>query len=65
MSNYPDDIHNFDNDPRSPFYIEPPEQCDNCKEVIKENEGFNPEDNEDKVYCSKICLEEGEGYGYE
>jgi len=23
--NYPDDIHQYDNDPRSPFYVEPQE----------------------------------------
>lgn len=62
MSNYPDDIRNYDSDPRSPFYIEPPKQCKNCGDNIKENKGFNPQDNEAKVYCSKICLSEGEGY---
>ena len=29
MSNYPDDIHQYDNDPRSPFYNDGPE-CPEC-----------------------------------
>lgn len=28
-SNYPDDIRRYDNDPRSPFYVEP-DYCDEC-----------------------------------
>lgn len=47
MDNYPDDIRNFDNDPRSPFYVEPicrecgmeeidcicNDRCDECGEL--------------------------------
>lgn len=29
MNNYSDDIRNYDNDPRSPFYIDPP-VCEEC-----------------------------------
>lgn len=31
--NYPDDIHNYDNNPRSPFYEEPP-TCEHCGEYL-------------------------------
>jgi len=36
MDNYPDDIRNYDNDPRSPFYIEPP-ICDECEEELTQD----------------------------
>jgi len=36
MDNYPDDIRNYDNDPRSPFYIEPP-TCDECEEELTQD----------------------------
>ena len=39
MSNYPDDIRNYDNDPRSPFFREP--ECSRCGEVL---EGSSVED---------------------
>ena len=30
--NYPDDIRNYDHDPRSPFFKEPPEpHCGDCR----------------------------------
>lgn len=31
MSNYPDDIRNYDHDPRSPFYVEP--RCSVCEQT--------------------------------
>ena len=34
MSNYPDDIRNYDYDPRSPFYEEP--VCSVCEEFYEE-----------------------------
>ena len=35
MSNYPDDIHDFDDDPRSPFYELEKEDfpCENCEKL--------------------------------
>lgn len=36
MSNYPDDIRNYDNDPRSPYYCE--SECSYCKEPLQYNE---------------------------
>jgi hypothetical protein len=33
-SNFPDDIHNYDDDPRSPFYEEP-ELCQECEEPLE------------------------------
>ncbi|URC15422.1 hypothetical protein JLT2_54 [Paraglaciecola Antarctic JLT virus 2] len=46
MSNYPDDIRDFDNDPRSPFYIDPP-VCEECGveldcDVDCDDEGYYP-----------------------
>ena len=35
-SNYPDDIHNFDNHPQSPFYVEPWPECKECKGFFEE-----------------------------
>ena len=29
--NYPDDIHNYDNHPQSPFYVEPWLECQECE----------------------------------
>lgn len=41
--NYPDDIRSYDNDPRSPFYVEPMVECNECNqwcelEEMDENE---------------------------
>jgi hypothetical protein len=52
--NYPDDIRRYDNDPRSPFYVEPSAYCEECAEKfdvceMQENphgEGF---------FCSDKC----------
>lgn len=30
-SNYPDDIHNYDDHPQSPFYVEPWPECQECE----------------------------------
>lgn len=40
MSNYPDDIGNYDHDPRSPFYDIPDEEdmSDDCEEYEDDNE---------------------------
>lgn len=35
MSNYPDDIRNYDHDPRSPFYAPP--CCSECGEELEED----------------------------
>lgn len=41
--NYPDDIHDYDHDPRSPFYEEPPERTFVCTlKIVGQYE--NPED---------------------
>jgi hypothetical protein len=39
-SNYPDDIRRFDNDPRSPFYVEPIINCRECGHAIEEDCGI-------------------------
>jgi hypothetical protein len=36
MNNYPDDIRMYDNDPRSPFYVEPP-TCEECEEELEQD----------------------------
>jgi hypothetical protein len=36
VSNYPDDIHNYDNDPRSPFFVDPNYVCDGCNQAFEE-----------------------------
>ena len=50
MDNYPDDIRQYDSDPRSPFYEEPWPQCEMCEEY------FNPDTGSAK-YCDN-CLEQ-------
>ena len=42
MDNYPDDIRQYDNDPRSPFYVEP----EDCEELEDESENWGEEDDE-------------------
>jgi hypothetical protein len=37
MSNYPDDIDNYKNDPRSPLYEEPIQWCEHCEQIIDED----------------------------
>lgn len=48
MSNYPDDIRNYDHDPRSPFYDGPdddqdPIYCEECGEEMEFDDGLNKE----------------------
>ena len=55
MNNYPDNIHQFDNDPRSPFYIEGP-ICPDCEEHLEcdsQDEFGIPES-----YCPKCISDE-------
>ena len=59
--NYPDDIRNYDNDPRSPFYDEPETYSSCCKAEAEEwekDECICPECGE---YCEYIELEEDIG----
>lgn len=49
-SNYPPDIHNFDHDPRSPFYVEPYEHCIRCEYY------FPVDEMHDENYC-QYCHE--------
>lgn len=37
MSNYPDDIHDWDWHPNSPFYEAPIEWCEHCEQIIDED----------------------------
>ena len=45
--NYPDDIHMYDHDPRSPFYVAPPAECECCFEQ------FDADDLDDDGYCDE------------
>ena len=36
MDNYPIGIHQYDSDPRSPFYVEPP-VCDECEGELEQD----------------------------
>ena len=36
MSNYPDDIHEFDNDPRSPFFSKIEKSADCETDILEE-----------------------------
>jgi len=51
MDNYPDDILSFNNDPRSPFYVEPPVRCLKCSEQFETEAG--------SLICDD-CLENAE-----
>jgi len=51
MSNYPDNIRDFDNHPMSPFYEEPLSQCEYCLE-FREFEDMRTES------CCNACAEE-------
>ncbi|MDG1996023.1 MAG: hypothetical protein P8J14_05995 [Emcibacteraceae bacterium] len=55
MSNYPDNIRDFDWHPQSPFYVEPPEECKGCGEY------FDPDDEmlDEDGYCEE-CTEDDE-----
>lgn len=44
MNNYPDDIRQYDHDPRSPFYEEPVGYCESCGHVLEEG-----------VCCNEYC----------
>ena len=50
--NYPSDIRSYDNDPRSPFYEEPPE-CDECGSVLT----LDVDCDEDGTYQIAYCEE--------
>ena len=57
MSNYPDDINQYNNNPMSPFYSEPPVQCLIC------NNWFDPDletldDNDTCMDCGDTFYEE-------
>ncbi|RKY42311.1 MAG: hypothetical protein DRP85_03230 [Candidatus Makaraimicrobium thalassicum] len=51
MSNYPDDIRNYDDDPRSPFHIEK-FICEECDIEFKDDREL--EDHDIKVHS--VCL---------
>ena len=55
--NYPDNIRQFDNDPRSPFFNDPDyELCSKCDKEFNFGE-LDEHFDDDKLICSS-CLEE-------
>lgn len=44
MNNYPDDIRNYDHDPRSPFYEEP--FCEDCELPGEDCQCYNRDEEE-------------------
>ena len=68
MSNYPDDIRQYDNDPRSPFYVEPPVECSTCTNHFEGDTAYEPSEDyktefhlkqvKHKNFCSKDCHDE-------
>lgn len=56
-SNYSDDIRMYDNDPRSPFYKEPPE-CEECGALMEREEP--DEDGGGFMYCTNSECETNE-----
>lgn len=60
MSNYPDDIRSYDNDPRSPFYDDR-QRCEECGAICDEEDFYtDSEDNSVGVcaYCKHEWMEE-------
>ena len=49
MSNYPEDIRQYDDDPRSPFYVEPPED----DEEVSDKEDFDEAASQEAYYHAK------------
>ena len=47
MSNYPPDVRMYDSDPRSPFYVEPPE------DEVSDKEDFDEAAAKEKYYEDK------------
>lgn len=54
MSEYPDDVRQYDSDPRSPFYVEPPVECFRCGKGMNEEEAVDLEEGyfcQDCTFC--------------
>ncbi len=58
--NEPDNIRDFDNDPRSPYYVEPPAKCFQCGENFDVDEGVTSDKAASTVMCSSECVEKFE-----
>ena len=52
--NEPDDIRQYDNDPRSPYYVPPPVQCVACNEHYDGDEAWESTDG--TFHCSEDCM---------
>ena len=64
-SNYPDDIRNYDNDPRSPFYVQPLVKCKECGTEHDMDYMEEGRFNCDHLFCDDECKDkyELENYG--
>jgi hypothetical protein len=65
MSNYPDNIHDYDNTPGSPFYQEPYDVCPNCENEYEESSGFQSvfltvRYDEERAFCCEHCANSAE-----
>ena len=54
--NEPDDIRMYDNDPRSPYYVEPDIECKGCDELGDPEKAFESETT-GELFCSEECCE--------
>jgi hypothetical protein len=64
FDNYPDDIRQYDNDPRSPFYVQPPVDCAYCHASCDLDDMTETKFG-DELFCGDECKEsfELERYG--
>ena len=54
FDNYPDDIRCYDNDPRSPFFVQPPISCGECHQMCDLDDMVETKFN-DEVFCDDDC----------
>ena len=52
--NEPDDIRQYDHDPRSPYYVAPLIECVTCYQYYDGEEAWESTDG--KFHCSEDCL---------
>jgi hypothetical protein len=56
--NYPDDIRNYDHDPRSPFYKPKPIECKGCGKEVMEDDAWESDKGYVGVFCTQFCCED-------
>ena len=67
MSNYPDDIRSYDNDPRSPFYNGPDDeaQAEAAREYILNDSDIHSEKVSEQCYFSDLLVELEEAHDFD